>query len=354
MAHESESGSASETESGPASQTESENAGDKPGQIPNEELKPKEKKPSVFAALGRAYRYIMAPFLPSEWKRMQTDFIEDKRTPAQKVRASLLKLSLYYVIFSPLVAMPFYNTIIFHPFMTGDYDVKEMDGIKKQDVFFYNQNKQRLHAWYFKNPKASKTVFISHGNAGNLSHRAMLVRLLLLTGASVFVYDYGGFGLSRGSAGVDSCVADSLAAYDCLNKTLQVPASSIVLYGESIGTAMTVQVASKRPCASVILQSGFQSLQQIACEKVPVFHVYPSGIFPCNKLDTLSYVKGKHPPILFIHGQLDKIIPAHNSDDLFKAASEPKFHVKLEKAGHNDIVENMSYQCLAALSKFLH
>jgi fermentation-respiration switch protein FrsA (DUF1100 family) len=301
--------------------------------------------------LGRAWRYVMAPFYPSEWKKSAD---EVKGMTVKKAKYALTKMSIYYLLLSPIVAMPFYNTVIFHPFMTGDYSTTEIGGVKKQDVFFKNSDGTRLHGWYFAKPGASKTVLLSHGNAGNITHRKDLCLLLISGGASVFIYDYSGFGLSGGSVSVDQCCKDSLAAYDHLTKELKVPADQIVLYGESIGTGFTSQVAAHRPCAAVILQSGFQSLPQIAREKIPVTWVYPDFMFTMNHLDTLSFVKGKHAPLLLIHGEQDNIIPCHNSKDLFAAASEPKAISLLPKAGHNDVPYNATYQCLTAITKFLH
>ena len=299
--------------------------------------------------VASAFRYLMAPFYPSEWKKSA---LEIKTTTPEKIKNVTIKVGLYYVLFSPLVAMPFYNTCIFHPYVCGDYQLSEIAGVKKQDAFFSSKSSTRLHGWYFEKPNAKKTILVSHGNAGNLTHRNDLVKLLLESGASVFIYDYSGFGLSKGSPTVDGCCDDTIAAYDYLVKEKKIPAKHILLYGESIGTAFTCQLAAKRPSAGVILQSAFQSLPQIAGEKMPLFRVYPPSIFPVNQLDSLAYVKGEHPPLLLIHGLQDSLIPAHNADDLFNAASGEKYIVRLPKAGHNDVPYNVTYECMVALNRF--
>jgi uncharacterized protein len=299
----------------------------------------------------RVWNFLAAPFCPGQWQKCLREIRE--LTP-RKAAIAAVKVCIYYLLFSPLVAMPFYNTCIFHPFMTGDYAVSELAGVKKRDVYFSAAGGPRLHGWYFQKAGARKTVLISHGNAGNLSHRKDLCTLLLTGGASVFIYDYGGYGLCHGTASVDGCCRDAISAYDYLNKILKVPSEAIVLYGESIGTAFTCQIARQRPCRAIILQSGFQSLPQIAYEKIPPARVYPECFFPVNHLDTLSYVKGKHPPLLFIHGTDDNVIPCHNSEDMYAAASPEKALVKLPGAGHNDVPYKATYQCLLALSRFLN
>lgn len=298
---------------------------------------------------ARAFRYVMAPFFPSEWKNSA---LEIRRTTPQKIKYSLTKVGIYYLLFSPLVAMPFYNTCIFHPYVCGDYQLSDIGGVKKQDAFFTNAHGTRLHAWYFEKPGAKKTVLVSHGNAGNLTHRGDLIKMLLESGASVFIYDYSGFGLSKGSPTVDGCCEDTIAAYDYLAKEKKLAADSIVLYGESIGTAFTCQLAQKRPSAGIILQSAFQSLPQIAAEKLPLISVYPRQIYPVNQLDSLAFVKGEHPPLLLIHGEKDDLIPEHNAEDLFKAASGIKSIIRLPKAGHNDVPYHITYEGWRALTKF--
>lgn len=299
--------------------------------------------------LHRFWRYMLEPFCPSAWRK---SFTELKGLSLARLRGAFFQVAIYYFVLSPLVAMPFYNTCIFHPSMAGDYSISELEGIKKQDVFFVSGDGTRLHGWYFARPGARKTVLLSHGNGGNLSNRQALCSLLL-SEASVFIYDYRGYGLSKGTPSVDGCLEDAVAAFDYLRSTLKLPAGRIVLYGESLGTGFTCQLAARRPCASIILQSGFQSLPQIAREKIPLIWIYPNFLFPVNKLDNLSYVKDKHPPLLVIHGMQDSLIPPHNAEDLFAAASAKKSIIRLPKAGHRDVPANITYEGLVALSSFL-
>ncbi|MBX9687801.1 MAG: alpha/beta hydrolase [Candidatus Obscuribacterales bacterium] len=301
-------------------------------------------------ALSKSLLYLIAAFRPSLWKKAGQEILALSRPKAGQ---ALSKAGLYYILFCPLVAMPFYNTCIFHPFVCGDFDLKEIASIKKEDCFFKNSDNIALHAWYFRNPKAARTVLLSHGNAGNLTHRKELIKVLLESGASVFAYDYQGFGLSKGSPSVEACIKDAIAAYDYLHRDLKVPGNQIVLYGESIGTAFSCQLAKARPeLAAIILQSGFQSLPQIAHEKVALVKIYPKESFPCNKLDTLEYVKGKHPPLLIIHGEKDSTISSHNADELYKAAGGETYLVKLPDADHNNVPLKLNYAALSALSRF--
>lgn len=270
-----------------------------------------------------------------------------------KATTAALKILAYYLLFSPLIAMPFYNTCIFHPYVTGAYDLTEVGGVKKEDVFFSSQG-HRMHGWYFAKPEAKKLVIVSHGNAGNLTHRTGLIELLLKSGVSVFIYDYSGYGLSHGSPNIDGCIDDAVSAYDAIVKKTNFAPESIVLYGESLGTAISCQLAQKRPVSSIVLQSGFQSLPEIARQKIWAINLYPNFIFPCNQLDSRDFISKNNPKLLLIHGQKDEIIPAFNSDAMYAVDHGQKQIIRLANAGHNDVVEKMDSKSKKILSDFLN
>src|SRR5262249_49557339 len=159
-------------------------------------------------------------------------------------------LLFFYILFSPRVALPFYNAMIFYPdkYPGGQYNVHDIEGIKPEDVYFSSANSKRLHGWLFRRTGGSPTVLISHGNAGNLSDRVGLCQLMLKSGASVMVYDYQGYGRSEGSPSLQGILDDGLAAYKYLIEKEHVPASQIVLLGESLGSVVAAHVANSNPC----------------------------------------------------------------------------------------------------------
>lgn len=301
-----------------------------------------------------SWEFIARPFKPSAW-RAELESIQSltPKSFAFGFLRSLPKLSIYYLLLAPIVAMPFYNTMIFHPFASGDFSIKAIDGIACQNVCFKSANGKGLHAWLFTKPGASKTVLLSHGNAGNLTNRVDLVKVLLSVGVSVLAYDYQGFGKSEGSPSIDGICQDDQAAYDYLVHERKVNPADIIIFGESIGTGAASAVAAKNTCAGVILQSPFTSLPAIGREKVPLLRLYPDWLFPANRLDNLSLLKGKHAPLLIVHGEKDTLIPISHAEKIYKDASGPKYFARLPDAGHNDIYYVDSYLYQQALSSFI-
>ncbi|HEY9713513.1 MAG TPA: alpha/beta hydrolase, partial [Chroococcales cyanobacterium] len=201
-------------------------------------------------------------------------------------------------------------------------------------------------------PGAAKTILFSHGNAGNLSFRIALIELMVKAGASVFVYDYSGFGRSEGIPTLEGIVEDGLAAYDYL-LSKGVSAGSIVIYGESLGAAVSMQVAALREAHGVILQSGFASLRRIAAEVFPVAGLYPSQLFPEQQLDTIAMLRKPHRRLLIIHGVLDEVVPFGHAESMFAEAVSEKYFLRLPRTSHCDISLTAPDEYVAALQEFL-
>lgn len=267
---------------------------------------------------------------------------------------TLVWLLFFYILFSPRIALPFYNTMIFYPhkYPTGQYELESIEGIPRKDVYFASSNGKRLHGWFFNRADGGPTVLISHGNAGNLSYRAGLCALVLKGGASVMVYDYQGYGRSEGSPSLRGILEDGLAAHNYLVEQEKVPPARIVHMGESLGSLVASHMSATRPCGGVVLQSGLATFKRIALEALPYLAVYPSWLFPGPELDNGAVFEKPHPPLLLVHGVRDDIVSIGHSEELYKRAVGPKTLVRLPDAGHNDIYSVNADQYQAALARF--
>ena len=264
-------------------------------------------------------------------------------------------LGALYIALSPRFAIRFYHPFLFHPdkYPNGNWEVEEINGIKKEEVFFRSANGKKLHAWHFSAPGADKTIIFNHGNAGNLTTRLATIEALLQTNASVFVYDYQGYGLSEGAPSLSSICDDGRAAYDYLVLERLRPADKILLYGESLGAGVACEISTTRRCAGIILQSGFSSLERIGKEVLPAVRLYPSALYPSPRLDNLSILKRPHPPLLLLHGDNDPVVPINHSRQIFEEALEPKSFTILEGSNHGDTAVLNSEKFRQSLISFL-
>ena len=117
-----------------------------------------------------------------------------------------------------------------------------------EDVWLLTSDGVRLHAWLVRAPQASLVTLYFHGNAGNLTHRFQPIREITAAGSSVMMLDYRGYGKSGGSPSEHGLYADADAAYLYLLDH-GYGARHIVLQGESLGTAVAVDLASRKQCA---------------------------------------------------------------------------------------------------------
>ena len=264
----------------------------------------------------------------------------DRRSKISMVNGiAALGIAGTYVLFAPAVAQPLYNKLLFFPdfpvrYEEKSYQLTHIGGIAKTEISMPATANINLDAWYFHNPASKKLVIVSHGNAGNVSSRVGLAEYLLSAGVSVLLYDYQGYGKSGGVASIRNICADGIAAFDYARDQLGFKPEDIILYGESLGCAVACHAASERSCGALILQSGFSSLKAIASQAYWIFNIYPSFCFPRPPLDNLSFLQGKHPPVLIVHGQNDQTIPVSHSELMFRAASEPKQLVILPSSNH--------------------
>ena len=215
-----------------------------------------------------------------------------------------------------------------------------------EDVWLATSDGVRLHAWFVTAPQASLVTLYFHGNAGNATHRFQPIREITTAGSSVLMLDYRGYGKSGGSPSEHGLYADADAAYLYLLGH-GYTARQIVLQGESLGSAVAVDLASRRECAGVVLEAAFTSGRDVANTVLPVI-----GPLLFRGFDSKSKIANIRAPLLFFHGDRDEIIPLKLGRSLFEAAPEPKHFIEVPGAGHNDLVETAGLSYPKRLHEF--
>jgi fermentation-respiration switch protein FrsA (DUF1100 family) len=234
----------------------------------------------------------------------------------------------------------------YYPMMypSGLWELQSKLGAK--DVWLLTSDGVRLHAWWVMAPQASLVTLYLHGNAGNVTYRFLQIREITAAGSSVLMLDYRGYGKSGGSPSEHGLYADADAAYryllDC-----GYGAQHIVLQGESLGTAVAVDLASRKECAGVVLEAAFTSGRDVAKTVLPFI-----GPLVFRGFDSKSKIGKIRAPLLFLHGERDEIIPLKLGRSLFEAAPEPKWFIEVPGAGHNDLVETAGSSYRERLHEF--
>lgn len=230
----------------------------------------------------------------------------------------------------------FEHAVTFHPLR---YD--EGTGWKQptgaQDVWLKTTDGVRLHGWLIeaKNRPALATIIHFHGNGGNISNAGWVGERLSSRGFDVLLLDYRGYGRSEGDVdGETGLYADADAGYEYVTKTRGVRPSNVVLYGQSLGTAVAVDLASRQEAAALILESGFSSSSDLASTVLPIL---PRRLhfLAKNRFESAHKLSRVRCPVLIAHGDPDLTIPTEHGRLLFNAANEPKELLIYPGAGHN-------------------
>lgn len=233
-----------------------------------------------------------------------------------------------------LLIMIFEEQMIYFPFKYPEgYWKPEELGLNVEDCYFTTSDTIRLHGWFIamKNPRP--TLLWCHGNAGNITHRIDLAKKLLALNMNIFIFDYRGYGRSEGEPSEDGLYRDVVAAYDYLLTRSDVDSQHIILFGQSLGSAVAVDVATKRSCAALILEAPFTSASDVARSLMPWL---PIHWVIKSKFDSISKIKTIRTPVLIIHGTNDDTIPFELGKKLFITANEPKWFYEIPGASHND------------------
>ena len=196
-----------------------------------------------------------------------------------------------------------------------------------------------LISWYAAAGSAeAPTIVYFHGNAGNIADRGFKVRPFLDAGLGVLLVGYRGYGGNPGSPSEEGLFADGRAALDFLAGQ-GVPADKIVVFGESLGSGVAVGMASERRLGAVILEAPFTSAADAGQRAYPFL---PVRLLIRDRFDSLSRIGSIGAPLLIVHGERDRVVPADHGRRLLAAAAEPKEGVFLPDAGHNDAFEHGS------------
>jgi uncharacterized protein len=252
--------------------------------------------------------------------------------------------------------------MLYYPDHTIDQTPDQV-GLKYDDLTLTTADGVKINGWFVHAPRSSitnhqppvtnhlspLTILFLHGNAGNISHRLDKLQIFAELGVDTFIIDYRGYGRSEGQPNEQGTYRDAQAAYSFLLNTNHKSPSTIILYGESLGSAVAVNLAVKQPVGGVIIEEAFTSIGDVGQKMFPFL---PVRWFVRNKYDTLSKMPRLKAPLLIFHSRNDELFDMRHAQRLLAAANEPKQLVALH-GGHNDAFAVSGETYRNALKNFL-
>lgn len=228
-------------------------------------------------------------------------------------------------------------------------------GLRSEELSPIASDGVRLHGWWIHGG-GDRVLLLFHGNAGNVSHRLDRAKLFVeKLGVDLFLVDYRGYGRSAGRPSEAGLYRDGLAIYDAALER-GFPAERIVLFGESLGCAVAVEVALARQGdrgtegpAGVALETPFLSVPALA----RVHYPFVPAFLVRSRYDTQSKIARVRSPKLLVAAALDDIAPPGHARRLFELAKPPKELLVVPGAGHNDAYVAGGEEYLAVWRRFL-
>ncbi len=217
-----------------------------------------------------------------------------------------------------------------------------------EDVYFKTQDGVTLNGWFIPKEGARYTLLFCHGNAGNISHRLSKIEMLHHLGINIFIFDYRGYGKSAGRPSEKGLYRDADAAYGYLIETKGISKENIIAYGESLGGAVAVELASHKELKALIVEEAFTSVADVA---KTIYPFLPKGVLS-SKFDSVSKIKDIRAPKLIIHSRDDEIIPFRMGKMLFDAAAQPK-EFAIIHGSHNTAYVDSGDEYLSIVKKFV-
>jgi len=247
------------------------------------------------------------------------------------VLSFLCWLLVGYLIIMGLMVL-FQNQLIFHP-STQITGTPERLGLPWSEHRVTTSDGLELHGWLVGEPGKGPVVVYSHGNAGNISGRVEIAGEIARQGASVFMYDYRGYGKSEGEPDEEGIYADGEAVVHYLRRDLGIAVERMIFYGKSLGGAVAARQSARFNGAGLVLDSAFLNGPEIAGDLYPLVPSFLVTIgFPVDE----DLRQTKVSRVMVMHATDDRLIDIRHGRELHRMASEAAHSQFVElQGGHN-------------------
>jgi len=249
------------------------------------------------------------------------------------VSGVLVAVSVFY--FSLLAALFIgQRSFLYHP--DTNLEAPARYGVPQFQILTDVSRENLVHWYGAPSNKDFPVIVLFHGNAGHVGYRAYKAKIFMEQGYGVLLAGYSGFGTNAGSPSEQSLYADGRSALNKL-KVVGIDQKTVILYGESLGTGVVVQMALEGYGSALILEASYSSMVDVAFHHYPIF---PVSLLLKDQFKSADKIGHIALPKLLIHGSQDTVIPVKYGERLYKNAAEPKQWHQIETAGHNDLYEH--------------
>lgn len=204
--------------------------------------------------------------------------------------------------------------------------------------FELNHGRVVLRGWV-TNPGRDRALVYFGGNAERLDEMVDPLRQHF-PGHTGYVLPYRGYGASDGRPSERHLVGDGVAIYDQAARSH----GSVDVVGYSLGSAVAMQVAARRPVRRLVLVTPFDRLtspaRHLATGRYPPWLIHlalrgwwdSAAVAPRVKAECLVIIAGR-----------DEVIPVTSSYELAQLLPRPAKVVHLPRAEHATVVDQRQF-----------
>ena len=226
---------------------------------------------------------------------------------------------IFAIYFVTVVSIYFLQRkLLYHPTVDNYLNEKDLNH-KIQRIYIKSDND--LIGWYHKKNKNFKTLLFFHGNAGRLENRIYKLNEISNLDLNYLIVAYRGFSGNAGKPSEFGLYKDANESKKWLNQN-GVRNEDIILYGESLGTAIAIDMGQNFNLSGIILEAPFISMTKLAKKYYPFL---PINLLLKDKYENLKKIKNINFPVLVMHGKKDKIVPFSMGKTIFENANKPKY-----------------------------
>lgn len=263
----------------------------------------------------------------------------------------LVYLFIAYILLLVVVRLLERRMIFFPNYpgrLEGDWHPR---GLAPEDIWLSASDGSKLHAWWISNPNASFTFLAFHGNASNIANRRETYEFLRDTPGNVLALEYRGYGHSEGKPSEAGLYLDADVAYQFLTNTKRIDPTSIVSFGQSLGTTVATDLAARRKVGGLILEAPLPSASRAASK---LYWFLPGlSILVHSQFDTVAKLRNVRVPVLVVQCTRDPVLPFQFGREVYDAAASPKRLLAIDDQCHEEssLIAPAKYR--SALQQFL-
>ena len=230
-------------------------------------------------------------------------------------------IGIVAIYLSVLVLLFIFQRSLMYLPLENNYSGDKLE-VEVEKVKIATSDNINLLGWFHKKDlKKFKTIVYFHGNAGTLENRIHKLNHFKDMDVNFLIIAWRGFSGNKGKPSEKGLYIDANSAIKWLKK-LGLKERDIILYGESLGTGVAIEIAQSNNYAGLVLETPFTSMIQAAKNFYPYI---PVSLLLKDKYDNQKKIKNINIPVLVMHGEVDQIVPFWMGKKIYEMANQPKY-----------------------------